>query len=230
MEPPVSFAAEAIRDEKAKLLHEIVPFDPDRVARGQYTRGTIDGREARGYREEEGVAPDSQTETFAALQLEIDNWRWAGVPFFLRTGKRLPRRATEVNISFRDVPVRFFEGTGIEELPPNHLSISIQPDESITLVVLAKVPGPEIRVQPVRMEFTYGEAFMSKPAEAYERLLYDAMDGDITLFARDDAVLRTWGLVQPVLDNMPPVLPYPAGSWGPPEAHKLIAPRKWHLR
>jgi glucose-6-phosphate 1-dehydrogenase len=230
MEPPISFAPEAVRDERAKLFHAVRPLDPAQVVRGQYARGAIDGRDVPGYREEEGVAPDSQTETFVALQLAIDNWRWAGVPFFLRTGKRLPKRATEVLISFRDVPVRFFEGTGVEELPPNHLSLSIQPDESITFVFLAKVPGPEIRVKPVRMDFTYGESFMGRAPEAYERLLYDALDGDRTLFARADGVQRTWEDVQPVLDAMPPVIPYPAGTWGPAEADELIAPRKWHLR
>lgn len=229
MEPPASFDAEAIRDEKAKLLHAVQPLDPEAVVRGQYTRGRVEGEEVSGYREEEGVSAQSRTETYTALQLRIDNWRWAGVPFYLRTGKRLPYRATEIQISFRDVPIQFFEETGVQQLPANHLSIAIQPDEQITFAFLAKVPGPEIRVTPVRMSFSYGESFMSKPAEAYERLLHDAMDGDRTLFARADGVERAWAIVQPVLDAMPPICMYEAGSWGPTEADELIAPRRWHL-
>ncbi len=231
MEPPSSFKPEAIRDEKVKLFHAMQPLDPANVVRGQYSGSRVGGGEdVPGYRDEEGVDPDSQTETFAALRLAIDNWRWAGVPIFLRTGKRLPRRATEVLIAFRDIPIRFFEGTGVEQLPANHLTISIQPDEMISFAFLAKVPGPEIRVKPVHMGFSYGESFMAEPAEAYERLLHEAMDGDHTLFARGDGVERAWTVVQPVLDAMPPVRPYPAGSWGPPEADELIAPRTWHLR
>ena len=230
MEPPSSFKPEAIRDEKVKLFHAMQPLDPANVVRGQYSSSRVEGDDVPGYRDEEGVHPDSQTETFVALRLAIDNWRWAGVPIFLRTGKRLPRRATEVLIAFRDIPIRFFEGTGVEQLPANHLTISIQPDEEISFAFLANVPGPEIRVKPVHMGFSYGESFMAKPAEAYERLLHEAMDGDHTLFARGDGVERAWTVVQPVLDAMPPVRPYPAGSWGPPEADELIAPRTWHLR
>ena len=230
MEPPTSFKPEAIRDEKAKLFEAMQPVQPAKVVRGQYTRGRIDGEEVPGYREEDGVGPDSTTETFVALQLYIDNWRWAGVPFFLRTGKRLPRRATEIEIAFRDVPVRFFHGAGIADLPANHVTLCIQPDESITFAFLAKVPGPEISVQPVHMEFSYGESFMVKPAEAYERLLHDVLDGDHTLFARADGVDRCWAVVQPVLDAKLPIHFYPAGTWGPPEADGLVAPRRWHLR
>ena len=230
MEPPGSFDPEAIRNEKVKLFHAIQPLDPAGVVRGQYTSGRIGDEQALGYLEEADVSADSSTETFVALQLQIDNWRWAGVPFFLRTGKRLPRRATEVLISFQDIPVRFFEGTGVQQLPANHLTISIQPDEEITFSFLAKVPGSEIKVKPVRMNFSYGDAFMAQPAPAYERLLHEAMDGDQTLFARGDGVERAWEIVQPVLDAMPPVRPYPAGTWGPPEADELIAPRTWHLR
>ncbi len=230
MEPPSSFEPEAIRDEKVKLFHAMTPLDPARVIRGQYSSGRVDGEQVAGYREEPGVGTDSSTETFVALQLQIDNWRWAGVPFFLRTGKRLPRRTTEVVISFRDIPVRFFEGTGVQQLPANHLTLSIQPDEKITFDFVAKVPGPDIKVKPVQMSFSTGETAVGQPAEAYERLLHEAMDGDHTLFARGDGVERAWTVVQPVLDAMPPVCLYPAGSWGPPEADELIAPRKWHLR
>ena len=230
MEPPASFDPEGIRDEKVKLFHAIQPLDPANVVRGQYTSGRLNDERVLGYREEVSVDAQSSTETFVALQLHIDNWRWAGVPFLLRTGKRLPRRATEVLISFRDIPIRFFEGTGVQQLPTNHLTISIQPDEEITFAFLAKVPGPEIKVKPVRMSFSYGDAFMGQPAEAYERLLHEAMDGDHTLFARGDGVERAWTVVQPVLNAMPPVCSYPAGSWGPPEADELIAPRTWSLR
>ncbi len=229
MEPPSSFEPEAIRDEKVKLFHAMKPLNPANVVRGQYTSGRIGDEQVPGYLEEAGVGADSSTETFVALQLHIDNWRWAGVPFFLRTGKRLPRRATEVVVSFRDIPVRFFEGTGVQQLPANHLTLSIQPDEKITFAFLAKVPGPDIKVKPVQMSFSTGET-VAQPAPAYERLLHEAMDGDHTLFARGDGVRRAWAVVQPVLDAMPPVRPYPAGSWGPPEADELIAPRTWHLR
>jgi len=230
MEPPASFDSKAIRDEKSKLFDAMQQLDPSKVVCGQYGKGTIDGEEVAGYCEEEGVSPDSKTETFIALELRIDNWRWAGVPVYLRAGKRLPRRATQIKIGFRDVPIRFFEGIGVGELPPNHLTLSIQPDESITFAFLAKVPGPEIVVKPVHMEFSYGDSFMAQPAEAYERLLHDAMDGDTTLFARDDGVLRAWQVVQPVLDSLPHICTYPAGTWGPPEADDLIAPRTWHLK
>lgn len=230
MEPPGSFDPEAIRDEKAKLFHAMQPLDPAHVVRGQYTSGQVDGADVPGYREEKGVDPESSTETFIALRLQIDNWRWAGVPVYLRTGKRMARRGTEVLVSFRDIPVRFFEGTGVEQLPPNHLTLTIQPNEAITFVFLHKVPGPEIQVQPVRMNFSYGESFMGEPAAAYERLLHEAMDGDHTLFARRDGVERAWAVAQPVLEKMPPVSFYPAGSWGPQEAQELIAPRRWHLR
>ncbi len=230
MEPPSSFKPEAIRDERAKLFHAMQPLNPADVVRGQYTSGSVDGEDVPGYREEAGVDPESTTETFIALRVYIDNWRWAGVPVYLRTGKRMARRGTEVLVSFRDIPVHFFEGTGVEQLPPNHLTLTIQPNEEITFVFLHKVPGPDIQVKPVRMNFSYGEAFMGEPAAAYERLLHEAMDGDHTLFARRDGVERAWAVAQPVLEKMPPVSLYPAGSWGPPEADALIAPRRWHLR
>jgi glucose-6-phosphate 1-dehydrogenase len=230
MEPPSAFEAEAIRDEKAKLLHVINPVDPARVVRGQYAAGTIDGRSVRAYRDEEGTAGDSTTETFAALELCVDNWRWAGVPFFLRAGKRMPTRCVEIQIAFRDVPVCFFRGTDVAAVPANHLTIRVQPEESITFTFLAKVPGPEVAVQPVQMQFSYGESFMVQPPEAYERLLHDAMDGDAMLFARRDGVERAWAVVEPALQSPAPLCLYPAGSWGPREADDLIAPGNWHLR
>lgn len=230
MEPPSSMAPEAIRDEKAKLFRAMRPLDPSRTVRGQYTAGTIEGAAVRSYREEPGVMPASTTETYFAAQLAIDSWRWAGVPIYIRTGKRLPRRATEVTIAFRDVPLCFFEGTEVGEVPANHLVMRIQPDEGVSLVFVAKQPGSGVRVQPVTMDFSYANSFMTEPAEAYERLLHDAMDGDQTLFARGDSVERGWAVVQPALDNPAPLRTYPAGSWGPSEAEDLIAPRSWHLR
>jgi len=230
MEPPADTDAESIRDEKAKVFRAMRPLDPNRTVRGQYGAGTIDGNAVPGYREEQGVAPDSTTETFFAAQVEIDTWRWAGTPFFLRTGKRLPRRATEVTIVFREAPLCLFEGTCVERLSPNHLTLRIQPDEGITFSFLAKQPGPEVKDQLVRMDFSYGDSFMTQPEEAYERLLHDVMDGDHTLFMREDAVERAWTIVQPALDNPAPLSMYPAGSWGPDEAEDLIAPRTWHLR
>jgi glucose-6-phosphate 1-dehydrogenase len=230
MEPPASLAPEAIRDEKAKVLRAMRPLDPARTARGQYTAGVIDGGAVPGYREEKAVAPGSTTETFFAAQLEIDTWRWAGVPFFLRTGKRLPRRATEAAIVFRETPLCFFEGTDVQELRPDHLVLRIQPNEGITLTFVAKRPGPEVDIQLVSMDFSYSSAFMTEPAEAYERLLHDALHGDHTLFAREDSVERAWMVIQPALENPAPLAFYQAGSWGPAEVDELIAPRTWHLR
>ena len=227
MEPPPSFEPEAVRDEKHKLFQAMRLLTPGDIVRGQYTSGDMGGKRVAGYREEEGVSASSQTETFAALRLHIDNWRWSGVPFFLRTGKRLPLRRTEVIVVFRQAPVPFFAGTGVDSLDPNVLTITIQPEESIEFKFLAKVPGPEIAVQQVEMDFSYDQAFQVQPAEAYERLLHDAMDGDHTLFARADSVERAWEVVEPILNALPPVHRYPAGSWGPPEADAFIAPRTW---
>ncbi|MGD0766117.1 MAG: glucose-6-phosphate dehydrogenase [Dehalococcoidia bacterium] len=229
MEPPSNLAAESIRDEKIKVLRAMRPFEPTRTVRGQYTAGQIDGAAVPAYREEKGVSPDSTTETFFATQLEIDSWRWAGVPFFVRAGKRLPRRATEITVEFRQPPLCFFEGTDVQQLPPDHLVLRIQPDEGIRFAFLAKRPGPEMSVKPVSMDFAYEGSFMTKPAEAYERLLHDVMVGDHTLFMREDAAERAWTVVQPALENPAPLCTYPAGSWGPAEADDLIAPHAWHL-
>jgi glucose-6-phosphate 1-dehydrogenase len=229
MEPPVAFQAEAIRDEKSKLLRALQPVRPDEVVRGQYSRALVEGRDVQGYLDEEGVPATSTTETYAALRFEVDNWRWSGVPFFVRTGKRLAKRDTEISIAFRDVPKRFFEDMECGELPPNLMRIEVQPEEAVKLSILAKIPGPEIEVKPVTMEFHYGDSFMTRPHEAYERLIYDALCGDHTLFARADAVERCWEVLQPVLDQPPPVRYYPAGTWGPKEADALIAPRQWYL-
>ncbi len=231
MEPPAAFDMNGIRDETIKVLMSMQPVKPADVVRGQYEGGSLLGVPVPGYREEEGVTPGSQTETYVALRAEIDNWRWAGVPFFLRTGKRLRRRVTEVQVVFRDVPVRLFEAVGIapEEVRPNRLTIRIQPDDGISFTFMAKAPGPEITLQPVRMNFRYSESFMTEPAEAYERLLYDAMDGDAMLFLRSDIVDRSWEVLEPVLHDMPPVVPYAAGTWGPPAADELIAPHRWRI-
>ena len=231
MEPPISLAPDAIQGEKAKVLHAMRPMDPQRAVRGQYTSGIADARAAPGYREEPGVAPDSDTETFFAARVEIDSWRWAGVPFYLRAGKRLPRRETEVTVVFHEAPMWLFQGTGVETLRPNRLVLRLQPNEGISLSFLAKQPGPEVQVNRVSMDFSYRDSFMTEPAEAYERLLNDAMAGDSTLFLRGDNVERAWMVVQPVLDNPPPLSMYPAGTWGPREADDLIAePREWQLR
>ena len=228
MEPPVSFDAEAIRDEKVKVLQALQPLDPANVVRGQYGAGTVEGKRVRAYRKEPGVAPDSQTETYAAMRLSIDSWRWSGVPFFVRTGKRMATRDTRIVINFREVPLHLFAGAGVNDIDCNRMIVHIQPDEGISITFVAKVPGPEVRIQPVSMNFTYGGSFKTSPPEAYERLLHDALDGDHTLFIREDEVERGWTVVQPVLDAPPAVVPYRAGSWGPGEADRLVAPLAWH--
>jgi glucose-6-phosphate 1-dehydrogenase len=230
MEPPASFDAEAIRDEKVKLLQAIQPLDPANLVRGQYTSGRVDGQQVPGYRDEEKVDPHSQIETFAAAKIEIDNWRWAGVPIYLRTGKRLPYRSTEIEIAFKSVPRSYFEATAVDHVSPNALTLCIQPEEEITFTFLAKVPGQEINVKQVSMNFNYESEFSGEPAEAYERLIRDAIEGDRTLFVRSDSVLRAWEIVQPVLDKPPPLGFYPAGSWGPFESDELVSPVRWHLR
>jgi glucose-6-phosphate 1-dehydrogenase len=228
MEPPVSFDAEAIRNEKVKVLSAMQPLNPADVVRGQYTAGTVDGQRVKGYHQEPGVDSHSQIETFAAMRLCIDAWRWSGVPFFVRTGKRLATRDTRIAITFHDVPLHLFHGTGVHAVDNNRLVVHIQPDEGIAVGFVAKVPGPEVTVQPVSMRFNYGTSFKTSPPEAYERLLHDALQGDHTLFIREDEVERGWKVVQPVLDSPPRVVPYRAGSWGPKQADALVAPLHWH--
>jgi glucose-6-phosphate 1-dehydrogenase len=225
MEPPRSLDPEALRDEKVKVMQAMRPLEPGDVTRGQYASGPA----GAGYREEENVAAASTVETFAAVRLFIDNWRWEGVPFYLRHGKRLPERASEVVVVFREAPPYLFRQAGIDRLPPNHLIIRIQPDEGIALSFQAKQPGPGISLQEVDMDFRYGTSFMTAPAEAYERLIHDAMGGDRTLFPREDGVQRSWEIVSEVLAAPGPVHHYPAGTWGPPEADALITPHQWHL-
>jgi glucose-6-phosphate 1-dehydrogenase len=227
MEPPDSLAPEDVRDRKAELLEAVRPFSADELVRGQYTAGVVEGHEVPAYRDEERVAPDSTVETFVAMRVWIDNARWRGVPFFLRTGKRLPHRATEVAIVLREADRRLFEGAGLAGLPAHHLALRIQPDEGISLVFRAKEPGPGLALDVVPMDFSYGGSFRTQSAEAYERLLHDAMAGDQTLFLREDAVERSWEIVAPVLDASGMVHPYAAGTWGPSAADELIAPRAW---
>jgi glucose-6-phosphate 1-dehydrogenase len=236
MEPIASFRADAVRDEKAKVFHAIRPIDDieRHTVRGQYTRGAILGQMVPGYREEQGVSPDSQTETYTAMRFEIENWRWAGVPFYLRVGKRLPKRATEVAITFHTAPLQLFRQMGGESPPPNLLVLRIQPDEGISLRFGAKVPGTRSDVRPVNMDFRYGSSFGVSPPEAYERLLLDAMLGDSTLFTRWDSVEKAWELLTPVLEawgsGASPLQFYAAGSWGPDAARELIERdgSEWH--
>ncbi len=228
MEPPVAFEADAVRDEKVKVLRAVCPIEPDEVGRstvrGQYREGTIGGKPVPGYREEEGVARDSMTSTFVALSLRVESWRWAGVPFYLRTGKRLGRRLTEIAIHFRAVPHPLF-GRGQDERP-NVLILRIQPDEGIAIRFAAKVPGEAMQLREVTFDFRYGASFGEQPPEAYERLLLDCMLGDATLFTREDEVEASWKLMDPILQGWrdhPHVAPYEAGGWGPDEADELLA-------
>jgi len=231
MEPPVAFDADAIRDEKVKVMRAIPPLTPEQVAantvRAQYTSGVIDGQPVPGYKEEKGVAPNSTTETYVALKLFIENWRWADVPFYIRTGKCLPKRCTEVTIQFKRVPHQLYKPSETKGLVPNRLTIKIQPDEGISLKFGAKIPGAARHLSSVDMNFSYASAFGIQSPEAYERLLADAMLGDSTLFIRRDEVETSWHIVDSIINgwkNMPAdsVTTYPAGTWGPKEADDLI--------
>jgi glucose-6-phosphate 1-dehydrogenase len=221
MEPPISFRAEHVRDEKVKVLHAVQPFTTDDVRRA-VVRAQYDG-----YLDEKNVDPRSATETFVALRLLVDNWRWAGVPFYLRTGKRLTKRLTEIAVQFRKPPFMLFRETSITDLNPNVLTIRIQPDEGISLAFDAKVPGPFDRLGTVRMDFSYADYFGTKPSTGYETLLYDAMVGDQTLFHRMDIVEAGWCVVQPILDTWEStggddLRAYEPGSWGPADADVLV--------
>jgi len=236
MEPIASSRGDAVRDEKVKVLQAIRPVDDVArdTLRGQYAAGASLGKKVPGYREEAGVAADSRIETFVAMKLQIDNWRWADVPFYLRTGKRLPKRATEVAITFKTAPLQLFRQMAGDGPTPNLLVLRIQPDEGISLRFGAKVPGTRMDVRPVNMDFRYGSAFGEDAPEAYERLLLDAMLGDPTLFTRWDGVELAWELLTPVLDAWAqgacPIEPYEAGSWGPDGARLLLERdgREWH--
>ena len=249
MEPPSNFQAETVRDEKVKLLRAVRPIHPDdalsRTVRGQYAAGWVEGEHVSGYREEPGVKSNSLRETYVAMKLDIDNWRWAGTPFYLRTGKRLAKRATEIAIQFRRVPHSPFGGhvaTPMGVLPPdaidpNLLVLRIQPDEGITLRFVAKVPGQAMRIRSVNMDFLYGSSFLKESPDAYERLLLDCMLGDATLFARADELEQAWRICTAILDGWrahppdPSSFPnYEAGTWGPDEARVFIERdgRAWH--
>ncbi|MCW3067208.1 MAG: zwf [Solirubrobacterales bacterium] len=236
MEPPAAFDADKVRDEKVKVVESVRPPTEDEVAsmavRGQYGPGTIAGEPVPGYREEPGIPPDSKTETYAALRLYVSNWRWAGVPFYLRTGKRLARKLTEIAVTLRPVPHLAFQEGGAVGPQPNVLVFTVQPDEGVTLTLGAKIPGARMRIRPVNMEFHYGTSFLSQSPEAYERLILDAMRGDATLFTRDDEVEAFWAICDPILrawsERDIPVYEYPAGTDGPPEADQLLAPgQRW---
>jgi len=231
MEPPAAMDADAVRDEKVKVLGSIRSIRPDDVnamtVRGQYGIGTLNGKFVPAYRNEKNVANDSTTETYAAVKLFIDNWRWAGVPFYLRSGKRLPKRITEIAIQFRQAPLALF-GSALAGMDPNLLVLRIQPDESISIEFSSKAPGQAINIRPVKMEFDYGSAFGMEPPEAYERLLLDGMLGDATLFTRADEVETAWSRIMPIMEGWKASPPkdfpnYEAGTWGPAAADNLMA-------
>ena len=231
MEPPISFHADSVRDEQAKILHAIQPLSSEdvltRTVRGQYGEGMVNGARVPGYRGESDVPHDSRTETFVAMKLLIDNWRWADVPFYLRTGKRLPSRSTQIVIQFRRAPFVLFRDTPVDSLMPNQLVLHIQPEEGISLRFAAKVPGPTMRLGAVDMNFEYADYFGSQPSTGYERLLHDCMIGDATLFQRADMVEAGWCVVSPALDVWKALPPrnfpnYAAGTWGPKEVDDLL--------
>ncbi|MHB1286239.1 MAG: glucose-6-phosphate dehydrogenase [Leptospirales bacterium] len=222
MEPPVAFEAKAIRDEKVKVLRSLKPYSKEElglnILRGQYGPGMVEGSQVVGYRDEEKVAQDSQVETFAAMRVEVQNWRWAGVPFYLIAGKRLSRKSTEITLVFKEFPFAIFRLSHCDDHVPNTLTIRIQPNEGISLRFGLKRPSSVLNIDPAEMDFSYQKSYQGNPADAYERLLRDAMVGDSTLFARDDEVERSWGYITPFLSDsshVPEPLPYKAGSDGP---------------
>ena len=231
MEPPAVFEANRLRDEKLKVLESIVAPKVEGVAsmavRGQYGPGEAQGKRVLGYREEEGVPSDSRTETFAALRLGISNWRWAGVPIYLRTGKRLARKVTEIVVTLKPVPHLAFQSTGSVGVQQNQIILMVQPDEGVSVSIGAKIPGARMRIRPVHMEFHYGTSFVSQSPEAYERLILDAMRGDATLFTRNDEIEALWGIIDPILtawaeDTKSEIPQYAPGSQGPDEAARLL--------
>ena len=236
MEPPARFTADDIRDEKVKVLHAIpAPTTQDvgqMAVRAQYADGTVGGESVQGYLNEQDVPSDSNTETYVALRLFVDNWRWAGVPFYLRTGKRLARKVTEIAVTFKAVPYLGFQQEGSTGVKPNQLILTLQPNEGVSLALAAKIPGTRMRIRPVNMEFLYGEAFTESSPEAYERLILDAMRGDATLFTRNDEVDAQWSIIDPILKTWaagtPPLTEYEAGTPGPAAADELIGEgRRW---
>jgi glucose-6-phosphate 1-dehydrogenase len=240
MESPLALGADAVRDEKVKVLRSLRPIPaacvPEGVVRAQYGAAEAHGKSRRGYLEEDGVAPGSTTETYMAMKLFIDNWRWAGVPFYLRTGKRLAARITEIAVHFKPIPQVLFGAPGRGPVEPNVLALRIQPNEGITLRFQVKVPGPAMQIEPFQMDFGYAEVFERAAPEAYERLLLDAALGEPTLFTRGDEIEAAWTFIQPILDGIRQCLvatlpSYPSGSWGPPEADALLEAdgRRWSL-
>ena len=230
MEPPVMFTANEVRDEKVKVLHAItaptVETVKEMAVRGQYTAGSVGADDAVGYHQEQGVPADSRTETYAALRLEVDNWRWAGVPMYLRTGKRLARKVTEIAVVLKPVPHLGFQQDGTQDVRPNQLVMTVQPNEGVSLSLGAKVPGTRMRIRPVNMEFLYGTAFMSESPEAYERLILDVMRGEATLFTRNDEAEAQWRIIDPIehawaADTTPPAT-YEAGTQGPDDAADIL--------
>jgi glucose-6-phosphate 1-dehydrogenase len=226
MEPPIDFTSDSVRNEKVKVLKSLSTPGPRDVVRGQYGRGYVEGDEVPGYREEPNVDPNSMTETYVAAKLFVDNWRWAGTPFYVRTGKRLARRETTIAIEFKKAPHPPFEELAAEGLRPNVLLINIQPDEGVSLAIGAKVPGQGLQIRTVHMDFLYGGAFRTDMPEAYERLLLDCMRGDSTLFTREDEVVEQWKLVDAIVAawqrDRPSFPNYAAGTWGPPTAEELL--------
>jgi glucose-6-phosphate 1-dehydrogenase len=238
MEPPVAFEADPVRDEKVKVLRAIRAPSPVEVAdiavRAQYGPGTVAGEKVPGYLEEPGVPAGSTTETYAALRLEVQNWRWAGVPMYLRTGKRLARKITEIAVTLKPVPHLAFQSELSMGVRPNVLVLTVQPNEGVSLSIGAKIPGTRMAIRTVNMEFLYGTAFLSESPEAYERLIIDAMRGDATLFTRNDEVEAQWNVCDPILqawEQMPGPLPqYPGGSQGPAEADRLLrGDARWRM-
>ncbi|MCB1736935.1 MAG: glucose-6-phosphate dehydrogenase [Gammaproteobacteria bacterium] len=240
MEPPWSMDPDVIRDARLDVLRALRPITPENidanVVRAQYASGFYQGTDVPGYRREEGVAADSTVETYVALRVFLDNWRWAGVPFYIRTGKALPKRASEIAVHFKSVPHVLFNTDEQHPLEPNVLALRIQPDEGLSLRIASKLPGPRVRIYPVKMDFRYGNTFGDQAPEAYERLLLDVMAGDATLFMRRDAVEASWAWIQPILDvwqaQKARWLPeYPAGTWGPIESERMITnhDRAWRV-
>jgi glucose-6-phosphate 1-dehydrogenase len=238
MEPPIGFSAFAVRDEKVKLLRAVRPIASEEVfetaVRGQYGPGKMGGKEVPGYRQEHGVAKDSPTPTYAAIKFSIDNWRWESVPFYLRSGKRLAKRVTEIAIQFKRPPLLLFKSCAVEDVNPNVLVIRIQPDEGVSLRFEVKPPGPDLCVSPLSLDFKYEQAFGSSPPEAYETLLEDCIEGDSTLFTRHDEVELAWSLVDPIIQTWDRIKPtdfpnYEAGSWGPKQADEFLQRdgRRW---
>jgi glucose-6-phosphate 1-dehydrogenase len=239
MEPPVSLDPESIRDEKVKVIRSIQPLnlegEKSDVVRAQYTKGLINGKEENGYLEEQGIPEESSTETYAALRLMINNWRWKGVPFYIRSGKRMARRTSEIAIRFKRPPGILFSEEGRFNVSDNTMVIQIQPNEGVTIVMNSKVPGLETRMQPVKMHFRYATTFGSNTPEAYERLILDAMIGDSTLFIRGDETEASWKLLSPVLEHWDALgtkglESYVAGSWGPALSDELLSKKNHEWR